>query len=253
MINQTELYQRWKKEEEIAHIHGWDFSHLRGRYKVENDLPWDYRAIVKKNLTDEKKLLDYDTGGAEFLLSLGHPYSMTAATEGYPPNVKLCQERLLSLGVVFRVCDNPTAIPFADESFDVIINRHGGFAPREIFRLLKKGGVFITQQVGSENDRDLVEMVLPDAPKPFPQMKLSIQKAAFEQAGFQILQADEAFRPIRFYDIGAFVWFARVIEWEFPDFSVDTCFERLLRMQEILTQKGEITGTIHRYFIMAGK
>ena len=41
-------------------------------------------------------------------------------------------------------------------------------------------------------------------------------------------------RPIKFYDIGAFVWFAHIIEWEFPDFSVDRCFERLIKMQEMI-------------------
>ena len=32
--------------------------------------------------------MDYDTGGAEFLLSLNHPYDKTAVTEGYKPNVE---------------------------------------------------------------------------------------------------------------------------------------------------------------------
>ena len=74
-----------------------------------------------------------------------------------------------------------------------------------------------------------------------------------EEAGFEILQADEVMRPIRFYDVGAFVWFARVIVWEFPDFSVDRCFENLLKLQNIISEKGFIEGTIHRYMIVAGK
>lgn len=41
-----------------------------------------------------KKLLDIDTGGGEFLLSLGNPYDMTSATEAYPPNVRLCKKHL---------------------------------------------------------------------------------------------------------------------------------------------------------------
>jgi hypothetical protein len=67
------------------------------------------------------------------------------------------------------------------------------------------------------------------------------------------LQADEAYGPIRFYDIGAFVWFARIIEWEFPGFSVESCFEELLKMQAILEDNGYVEGTIHRYLIMAKK
>jgi len=33
------LLEQWKREEEIAHIHGWDFSHIHGRFDEENDLP----------------------------------------------------------------------------------------------------------------------------------------------------------------------------------------------------------------------
>lgn len=66
-------------------------------------------------------------------------------------------------------------------------------------------------------------------------------------------EQEEAYRPIKFYDIGAFVWFAHIIEWEFPDFSVDKCFEQLLKMQEIVDQSGRIEGTTHRYLIIAKK
>lgn len=248
-----ELKAIWKSEEDCAFIKGWDFSHIDGRYEEESRLPWDYEAIVRGALRDEMKLLDYDTGGGEFLFSLHHPYENTAATEGYPPNVKLCMERLLPLGIDLRECSDAAHIPFDDESFDIIINRHGDFYPPEIGRLLKPGGLFITQQVGADNDRDLVEKLLPHAGKPFPHANLQEQRARFLDAGFEILQADEAFGPISFFDVGAFVWFARIIEWEFPGFSVDCCFERLLRLQETIEREGKISGTTHRYLIAARK
>ena len=252
-LDKEELYRIWKHEEEIAHIHGWDFSHIRGRYEEENDLPWDYEKIVRSRLKDSEKLLDYDTGGGEFLLSLGHPYNMTSATEGYEPNVLLCREKLLPLGINFKECNDPKNIPFEGSSFDLMINRHGDFDPGEAYRLLKKNGIFITEQVGGDNDRDLVEMVLPDIEKPFPQLTLKIQKTAFEKAGFRIIRAEEAFRPIKFYDVGAFVWFARIIEWEFPGFSVDKCFDKLLKMQQTIEEKSVVGGTIHRFLIVAQK
>ena len=77
--------------------------------------------IVRRALRDDMKLLDYDTGGGEFLLSLQHPYENTAATEGFPPNVELCEERLLPLGIDLRACSDAAQIPFDDESFDIII------------------------------------------------------------------------------------------------------------------------------------
>lgn len=82
-MRETELREIWKKEEQIAHIKGWDFSHIDGRYDEEKDLPWDYKNIVSQYLKDDMELLDYDTGGGEFLLSLNHLFEKTSATEGF--------------------------------------------------------------------------------------------------------------------------------------------------------------------------
>ena len=111
----------------------------------------------------------------------------------------------------------------------------------------------MTEQVGGDNDRDLAEMVLPDVKPSHPELNLETQRKLFEKAGFRIVRAEEAYRPILFYDIGAFVWFARIVEWEFPGFSVERCFARLLEMQRRLESEGVIKGTIHRYLIVARK
>ena len=165
-MNENELIRSWKQEESTAHISGWDFSHIHGRYEEGEDIPWDYDAIVRSFLKPDMKLMDYDTGGGEYLLSLKHPYENTAATEGYPPNVELCRKKLIPLGIDLRECSDAAHIPFDDGSFDIVINRHGDFEPKELKRILKPGGMFVTQQVGDRNDRDLVSMVLPDAEAP---------------------------------------------------------------------------------------
>ena len=54
-----------------------DFSHIDGISDEEKDLPWDYKNIVSQYLKDDMELLDYDTGGGEFLLSLNHPFKKT--------------------------------------------------------------------------------------------------------------------------------------------------------------------------------
>ena len=251
--NKKKYFSAWKAEEEIAHIRGWDFSHISGRYTEQDDLPWDYRSIIGQYLTPEIRLLDIDTGGGEFLLSLQHPYDKTAATEIYPPNVQLCKEVLLPLGIDFRAGDGKGTLPFEDSSFDMVINRHGDFNAEEIYRVLKPKGLFITQQVGAENDRELVELLCGETGIPFPEQYLSITSRKFEGAGFAILRGEECFRPIKFFDVGALVWFARVIAWEFPDFSVETCLDNLLNAQRVLEKHGSIDGSIHRFLLVAQK
>jgi SAM-dependent methyltransferase len=251
-MDKSKLLQIWQEEENAAHIHGWDFSHIDSRHS-QVPPPWDYKEIIQQYLKSNMKLMDYDTGGGEFLLSLQHPYGNTAATEGFAPNVELCKEKLIPLGIDFKECADPKNIPYADNSFDIMINRHGSFDVPEIHRLLRSGGLYITQQVGEDNDRDLVKMVMPDVEKPYPGYRLDVQREIFEKNGFKIIKAEESFNPICFYDIGAFVWFARIIEWEFPGFSVDKYFNKLLEMQSLIEQKGKIEGTTHRYLIVAQK
>ena len=252
-MDSNELLRAWKAEEEIAYIHGWDFSHIDGRYTEDTDFPWDYRQVIGDYLTPDKKLLDIDTGGGEFLLSLGHPHKNTAATENYPPNVQLCKETLLPLGIDFRQADGNGALPYPDESFDLVIDRHGDFNPTEIFRVLKPCGVFIMQQVGAENDRELAQLLCGDVPMPFPEQYAETAGEKFCNAGFSVLRQEECFCPIRFYDVGALVWFARVIPWEFPDFSVGTHMDQLRNAQRILEETGCIEGKTHRFLIVAQK
>ncbi len=249
-MNQKDL---WLKEEAEALMEGWDFSHIEGRYEEEDDIPWDYRQVIGQYLTSDMKLLDIDTGGGEFLRSLNHPPHNTAATEGYAPNVELCRRELCPLGIDFRPCDGKGILPFRDGSFDIVINRHGDFHAAEIFRVLKDGGLFITQQVGAENDRELVELLLGDVPLPFPQQTLSIVSDQFSKAGFSILRGEEHFGKIRFFDVGALVWFAKIIEWEFPEFSVETHEQSLQKAWEILEKNGVLQGRTHRFLLVAKK
>ena len=252
-MNTNELIKNWKAEEEIAHIHGWDFSHIEGRYMEEDDLPWDYREEILRYLKPEMRILDIDTGGGEFLLSLGHPHENIAAMENYPPNIELCKEVLLPLGIDFRAGDGKGKLPFDDGSFDMVINRHGDFNAEEIYRGLKPGGLFITQQVGADNDRELFELLCGETLIPFPDQYLNITTRKFEDAGFTILRGEEVFRPIRFFDVGALVWFARIMQWEFPDFSVDTHLDNLLNAQRILEEHGSVDGSIHRFLLVVIK
>ncbi len=252
-MNKKELKEKCFKEEKMAKIKGWDFSYINDRYEEEDDLPWDYKEIIKKYLKKEDRVLDIDTGGGEFLLSLDHPYKYLSATEGYQPNILLCKERLIPLGIDFRAVDGLDAMSFKENSFDLIINRHGDFNLKDIYRMLKKGGLFITEQVGAENDRELVELLLGDIPIPYPDLYLDKLSEEIKNIGFDIIRAEEAFRPIKFYDVSALVWFSKIMEWEFIDFSVEKCIDNLYKAQTILEEKGCIEGRIHRILLVCRK
>ena len=248
------LYMEWKNEENIAHIQGWDFSHIKNRYIEENKLPWDFKTLIKSYLTDEMSLLDMETGGGEFLLELQHPVSKTFAIEGYKPNVEFCKNKLLPLGIDFKEADGGSILPFDDKQFDIVTNRHGDYTCLEVKRVLKANGLFLTQQVGAENDWELIKLLQPEITKvAFPNQYLDIRKKELEEKGFEIVDCGEVFQPIKFFDVGALVWFAKIIEWEFVNFKVDTYLDNLYTAQEILERDGVIEGKIHRFYIAARK
>lgn len=250
MTYEKELKKQWKKEETAA-FSGWDFSHLDGRWEDSAPLPWDYRAMALSILTPDTRLLDIGTGGGEFLLGLGHDPFLTAVTEAWPPNAELCRKKLRPLGIRVEQLFDERRLPFPDACFDLILDRHESFFPDEVYRALGGGGVFLTQQVGGENDRELIEAM--GGEMNFAGFDLASTEEAVAAAGIDIVARGESFTPMRFFDTGAVVYFCRVIPWEFPGFSVDTHFERLLAVDDEIRRTGCFECTNHRFMIQAAK
>lgn len=238
-------------EEENAGFLGWDFSHIDNRWHMD-DLPWDYSSIVKKYLHNQHNLLDMGTGDGEYLLSFSHPFDKTYVTEGYQPNYQLCVKKLEPLGIKVSFC-NDDILPFSDESFNIIINRHESFNLSEVFRTLKPGGYFITQQVGAMNNHQLAEFIL-DTPHVINEMNTLNYNLEFaKKVGFTITDQNETYASLKFFDTGALVYYAKIIQWEFPGFSVIKHLEKLNDLDMILESNGFIDTIEHRYLIVARK
>ncbi len=245
------LKELWKSEEDKV-FKGWDFSYLDKRC-IDEKLPWDYKGIIQKHLKHGDKLLDMGTGGGEFLLSLNHPHYNTSVTEMWEPNVNLCKEKLGSLGIEVKQIFSDSKLPFEKNTFDIIINRHESFDATEVKRILKPSGIFITQQVGGKNNEVLSKALIKDFKPLYPENNLKDVQNKLEKNSFNIIYGDEFFPYLRFYDVGAIVYFAKIIEWEFPDFSVDNCFEELCRLNEVIEDKGYIESIEHRFVIVCEK
>ncbi len=237
-------------EAEKQEFRGWDFSHLEGRWE-ESPLPWNYLEIINQHRQPEHSLLDMGTGGGEFLLSIGHPHHLTSVTEGYPPNYDLCRRHLYPLGIEVRQISDDSNIPYANRAFDLVINRHESFDAGEVWRVLKPGGIFITQQVGGMNNRNLAKILILDFEPLFPHHHLAENVTLLSR--FEVLRAEEFFGEHKFFDLEALIHFARISEWEFPEFSVNTCCSGLCQLDKILTKNGFVSGILNRFIIVARK
>lgn len=242
----------WVSEENRA-FKGWDFSYTADRI-TEELLPWGYKDTVQSHMKQATTMLDMGTGGGEFLLSLDPPRGRTYATESYPPNVELCKRVLPGFGIEVRQVLQDDELPFEDRFFDLVMNRHESFSAQDVFRIIKPGGTFITQQVGGQNNRELATWLLGGETTAVEAgFGLAAVSEQLLRAGFTILEAREYFPTLTFYDVGALVYFAKIIKWEFPDFSVQKCFDKLCRLQAEIEKNGYVRSKGHRFLIVAKK
>ena len=87
----------------------------------------------------------------------------------------------------------------------------------------------------------------------FPEHDLKHNHELLIKNNFDILFEDEVYNQSKFYDMGALVYYAKVMEWEFPGFSVDTHFENLCKLHAELNENGYISGIEHRFIFVAKK
>ncbi|KKI92877.1 methyltransferase [Bacillus sp. SA1-12] len=248
-MNSNKLKKEWLEYENIP-FKGWDFSYIKDSWE-NGPLPWNYAEIVKKYLSSDLELLDMGTGGGEFLLSLHHPYEKTSVTEGWEPNINLLKSKLVPLGVKLAPISDDDIIDFPDNHFDLVINRHESFHVEEVKRVLTPNGVFITQQAGGKNGNRLSNMLIPNFVPKYETLNLENTLRELKEHKFEIMLANESFPYQKFFNMEALIYYAKVIEWEFPGFTVEGHFNQLLNAYEELIRNGYVLNYEHRFVIVA--
>jgi SAM-dependent methyltransferase len=242
--------KKWYEIENEKFI-GWDFTEIN-RFTNHDPVPWDYKKIVEHFIEPNHKLLDMGTGGGEFLLTLQLP-DVTCATEQYEPNYMYAKEKLSQKGIDLSLVKSDCELPYPDEYFDIIINRHESFDLREVTRILKSDGVFITQQVGSYNTYEFSKWLLGDVREDKESFTLKTVLAELKGQPLKLLQSNEAILDYEFLQVEAFIRFARIIEWEFPGFSVEKCYDKLLQLDKLIREKGSFYMKEHRFYVVVNK
>ena len=251
IINQAE-FDRMVNEAWEHEFSGWDFSYV-ARRMLESPLAWDYRQIVLEKARGVNSLLDMDTGGGEFLSSLRPLPPVTIATEYYPPNVPVAKARLEPLGVPVVDTWAPVPLPFAANTFDLVINRHGGYRAPEVYRVLKPGKSFITQQVGGKNCIRLNEMLQEVVDFEYSYWTLEYALRELVESGFRIIDRREDYPALEFVDIGAVVYYLKAISWQVSGFTIKQYYDKLARIHNLIQLDGGFVITEHRFFIEAQK
>jgi SAM-dependent methyltransferase len=244
---------------------GWDFSHLAGRM-VEAPPAFDYLEAVRRRMSGAERMLDLGTGGGEVLAALAPFRATTIATEAWAPNAGVAARRLapLEASVVlvegapenWETLDTPLRdrprLPFADGAFDLVIDRHESYLPAEVFRVLRPGGRFVTQQCGGTHHGDLNTLLGLPHPR-YGGWRLHAAETQLTAVGFSDLSGQEAFTETKIHDVGAIVYYLRALPWQAPDFQARDHLDRLRTLHERMATTGPLTIRAHHFLLEARK
>ena len=241
-------------EAAAAPVDGWGFSWLDGRATEERP-SWGYARTLPHRLAPADAVLDVQTGGAEVFgeaLDRTDPRPrIVAATEAWPPNRAIAQRRLRPEGGLVLAIGERDAFPLRTATFDLVTSRHP-VATRwdEIARVLRPGGRYFAQHVGSGSNRELTDFLM--GPQPLSGAR-SPERAADDAAaaGLEVVDLRAETMRVEFFDVGAVVWFLRKVIWTVPDFSVDGYREPLRRMHERIAAEGAFVSHSERFLIEA--
>jgi len=149
-----QLRELYYKADQLS---GWDFSDLS--YVVEGKL-WDFSTEFNKRVRSSDVVLDIGTGGGERAIEIAPAVLLLVGIDRAAEMVETARENLSSSrrrNVRFfkmRAED----LQFPRGFFDLVSSRHCTFDGTEVARVLAKGGLFFTQQVGV-GDKDNVKTV----------------------------------------------------------------------------------------------
>ena len=228
---------------------GWSFGDMRVDY-IEPGPPWDFEAIVREHAARAKSMIDLGTGGAEFYSTVVGGFAGRAvATEEYHVNAPIARDRLAPSGAHLVRASADHGLPFADASFDLIIDRHEALEPADVARTLRPGGTIITQQVADENWREARFYFgrggeFPDHWKLYQQ--------GFRDAGLHVETQYHVWR-VAYPTIGQFVFMLLIAPWEIPGFDPLAELEEIIAMEDGLRAPEGIVVTFARYLIIARK
>jgi len=245
-VNDTALIAHWS-EIYARPVSGWDFSELEG--VAQDDAPWNYEELVRGVLKGASSALDIGTGGGEFLSQISDAVPPdTVATEGWEPNVPTASAALGELGipVVSYRAGRDACMPFEGNRFDAVMARHEAYDAAEVFRVLRPGGVFVTQQVEAENLRQL--RVLLGFATPYPQQTLEAHVDSASAVGLAVEVSELWEGQTTFPHVASLVRYLAMVPWEAPgDFSPERYADTLLGLE---TDGAPITFAVRRFLLM---
>jgi SAM-dependent methyltransferase len=239
-------------EAAAAPVDGWDFSWFEGR-ATEQRPSWGYARLLGARLASVESALDIQTGGGEVLNTVPSLPPRMVVTEGWPPSLAVARRLLEPRGVEVVESGETDPLPFADSSFDLVVSRHPvGVDWPGVARVLRPGGAYLSQQVGSGSMHEVSEAMM--GPLEIDHSRdPSLAAEEAEAAGLAVVDLRAESLRAEFFDIGAVVHFLRKVVWIVPGFTVEEYLPQLRALHDRIQAEGPFVAYTKRFLIEARK
>jgi len=253
-------FEKLLAEGEAVPTEGWDFSWFDGRASEQRP-SWGYARLLADRMARAEAVLDIQTGGGEVLATAPVAPPVVAATESWRPNLEIARANLAKFDATVVEVADTADLPFPDGGFDLVVSRHPVVTRwDEVRRVLRPGGSYLSQQVGSGTVRELTEFMMgPQLPTAHALPPLASTSGASpvtavelaEAAGLDVVDVRQEALRMEFHDIAAVVHFLRKVIWIVPGFTVDAYREQLARLHAFIERHGPFVAHSQRFLIEA--
>lgn len=150
---------------EVGKRIGWNFSNLK--YSVVKKSDFDYYREVVKNINLDTVMLDIGCGSGEKATRYYAGAKKICLSDIEPEMLKKAKANVNKFydyskktknKFKFILLDGKKNLQFKDNTFDLVVSRHCGADMKEVFRVLKKGGIFISEDIAKKDCQELKDM-----------------------------------------------------------------------------------------------
>lgn len=237
----------------VGEREGWDFSRVRFS---RDPIPWDYETITPRFLRLDDIVLDIGTGGGERLLQLADHLGEAIGIDHDPIMIETAKQNLTEADqadiadkVTFEVM-NAEALSFADETFDTVLSRQAPVDTSEVLRVLRPGGLFITQQIGPWNTQNILQTFGYQ-----PEHDASITEhytQKFRKAGCKVLARGAYDVAYYFEDVESLIFWMKAVPVP-PDFDITRHAPQVQKIIDQFRTPHGIKTNEHRELLIAQK
>ena len=197
---------------------GWDFSSLQTE---EEPPPWRFSEVVSRYLDSTQLVMDLGTGGGEAFLGLANTFGRGYGIDASAGRLRAAVAHARDAGAsnVSFLQAHGGSLPFSDAGFNVVLARYADYSPEEVTRILRPGGVFLTQQMGDNDTANIFEAFAwgtygaywrarfqSEGRVYVPTTETAIQ---FASLGCEIITLDEYDLPLYFKDVESLVFYLK--------------------------------------------